>query len=368
MIQALLRLAPEYRVEALDAAGTVEGHIGRAVRWALGGEVGPTRLDWRFPQLWPAAGRSRWPSKQLDELSELELEAADPDGIVPAAYNWTSTTTISRVPWRNHHVPDIKISVSPCGTVHQFPVNHPTVEMHWRDHLPSYGYGFSKRWLVHWVGLTWPAKIDAVFVAGVGALMTRIDEPPAGYMPNHAYLELLDQPDRPWSDMARLALCVGLIGRDAGARGVAIDMLIEAIADGRAHPHELGEVCARIGRGGWMKTNRLASALGEVARLSHLNAHFVSAWIDRYIVCVDEVPSDVHHLLELLLELDTSLGLPFSLAARLKLGEPKGSSKTAKLIRGLRKLDAAQPTDACREALHGYLAGRISRGERWTNG
>ena len=78
IIQALLRLAPDGRMEALQRAGDLPGEAGAALRYALGAndvEIGPTlplwvaaararapwaddeRVERRFPDLGPGAGR-----------------------------------------------------------------------------------------------------------------------------------------------------------------------------------------------------------------------------------------------------------------------------------------------------------------------
>ena len=57
------------------------------------------------------------------------------------------------------------------------------------------------------------------------------------------------------------ALLIALASRAGDPRQLAIELLIEGIADGRAQPGELAA-------GGWLKANRLSETLGEFARFA----------------------------------------------------------------------------------------------------
>jgi hypothetical protein len=65
LLQALLRLAPDGRGEALALAGDLRGEWAAAVRWALGGDARSGRAGQEAGALWIAAGRARAPHADL---------------------------------------------------------------------------------------------------------------------------------------------------------------------------------------------------------------------------------------------------------------------------------------------------------------
>ena len=115
---------------------------------------------------------------------------------------------------------------------------------------------------------------------------------------------------------------------------------------------------------------RLASALADIARLSSL--HVIARTLARWLAAQNELPRDAHHVLALLLELLTTLGLPLDPAARKPLESIAGQTKTATLARRPLNLTPANGKSTI-EIRHSFahanllqLQARLNRAERWS--
>ena len=155
-----------------------------------------------------------------------------------------------------------------------------------------------------------------------------------------------------------------MFSRDADARAIAIDALVEGLLDGRAHPDSLSETLIEIADYPWAKLNRLADGLRQVARTSSWGALAISQLLDHLIACWRSPPRDAHQILEIQLELLLQLNGALSEAARAPLEALAGGSKTAKLARQLLNLDGDGDSAAYRAALLEGIELRIAHAER----
>jgi hypothetical protein len=124
LLQALLRLAPDGRGEALALAGDLRGEWAAAVRWALGGDAGPDAQGRKQAALWIAAGRARAPHADLSgPLAALGLRIDWPDVLRPASYQWQAVTRTLHQHRRETTYPSLDLQVSPAysGTPHADP-------------------------------------------------------------------------------------------------------------------------------------------------------------------------------------------------------------------------------------------------------
>lgn len=362
LMQALLRLAPDGRGAALEQAGELQHPLARALRWALGSSAGPEKSDMLDANIWLAAGRARSPRGALPELAQLGLEQAGPDGVEPAIYQWKAEHAKARwlggLAWESS--PKVPASVQP---------GRPTILLHvrssiWRD------YEMQDAWFFEWLTMIWPANIDAFLACGASRLTQRLDSTSSSWEPGHQFLPPLFPIDRPWSEVAGLVALLGVAGRDQDVKGLAVDALVEAISDGRAHPQSLGVILTRLNSPNLLKLNRLCENMAEIARVSPLHAWSVLGMLEHLLLAYDELPRDAHFLLALLQQLYAELELPPAEAAVEKLGAIRGSSKTAKLAQALVKFAGeAKGSEAnslaCQEARLLMLAGRLERAERW---
>jgi hypothetical protein len=385
MVQALLRLAPDGRSAALTSASSLAGDIGRMFRWALGGDESPDESDARHASLWLAAGRARQPRAELRELETLGIPANLPDAIAAARYVWKAQAASDGIPWHGIQTSAVEICEEPSGSYAVCSATWPTVIQHDRTYWGKQPLHYPVKrpdgtqfmhtilirgvffmpWRIGVVAQTWPLCVDSFFAQAACECGWRMDKPASATEPNYAYLTPLLEPDRPWGEMGTLAVWMGLVGKDADARTAALDVLIESISDGRAHPDQMGEVLSKLQQGGWLKLNRAADALGEVARLSPLHGWFAATALLAYLRHVEDFPRDFHFILSLLNELMVESGMALDPAARSRLEAIRGSNKTAKSAAALLKLDPQPHSPKLYQAGLLVLEARIARCTRW---
>ncbi len=229
----------------------------------------------------------------------------------------------------------------PVGRQKIMPYELPTVALHdvvirrWQT------VDLQHAWLVRWMTMVWPLHLDSTYVIGIKSILERLDDNTSATAPHVAYLEPLLAADRPWSEMGQLLVLMGLLSKDAGTRGLAIDVLVQGINDSRAHPDPLTDVLIGLAAGEWLKINRLASSLSDVARVSPLHKLIVTQIVQRFLTSCSQLPRNSHDLLALLLDLVTELGMAINDDVKAMLKQVKGNSKAAKLARLLLAITAA---------------------------
>jgi uncharacterized protein DUF6493 len=363
-IQAMLRLTPDGRDAPLAEAAKVHGDPGRVLRWALGGNAGPTDADQHQKWLWFAAGRARNPLGELPELAVLGFQDG-PDVMHPARYDWECTSS-ERDPRMYYGRPGAKVPRTLISTDREVVVQlKSSLAAVIHLHSPKVSE-FATSGGIHMEQVVWPANLQPAFVRATRALMQRIDMPSSTLSPHHTHFESLFDPDQPWPEMAYLMVCIGLLTIDTDSRTAATDALIEGIADGRAHPTPMADVICKILEGGWVKLNRLTESLQEVARVSPLHAWTAASVLYRVAATFEPKPRNAHHVLELLLQLLTDLGLELEEPARNPLTLVKGSSKTAKAAKALLALKGVKNSARMQQAAVQALEARVERAERWS--
>jgi hypothetical protein len=271
--QALLRLAPDGRAEALAASAALEGKHGAAFRYALGGPLENPTLP---AHMLVAAGRARTPLANVPEL-DPSIAASGPDALQAASYSWVvdHSEPEHQPLWPRGGAPieraRVRVSVVPDMPAIEKVRNMPSVLLHtW--HILDYGLPGARESLQRWVASLWPTNLDPFFAAGVGLPRTRFMV--ADLLRQRAlFLEPLFDPDVPFTEMAQVLLALALTQKEPEVAGTAIDVLIELIRDGRCAGTELGSVFARMLPSGLIKLNRLGSRLENVARASLLHTH-----------------------------------------------------------------------------------------------
>ena len=424
VIQALLRLAPDRRSDALGAAKEFSHRFAAPLRWALGSGEAPLELDADSEPVWVAAARAR--------VSQED---------VPGTEKWTGKTAALGAVRPTPLPENLRLIDGKLQTAEQkaalksyrdealkAAADMPTVYL---STLPGSWDGIDPR-IVEWISMTWPGNVEAFFGRGLSAMVAP-----------HA----LHEPDRPWGDRSRTAVILASTADEQDFRRVAIDALIEGIGDGRVWPRTLGETLAGIvvsmagtcadlkqlssrvdelanGRevpreaaerladlaaslasksadlkplsksfaevaklasrhvllklmfteplekvvaSKTFKLNRLCAAFAEVARVSPWQAWVISGTLETLLGRYESIPDDVHNLLSLLLELMTQLGLAPGDEARAKLATIKVGGKTASLAKSLAALEP-RPTNAASEARVICAEKRLERAARWSSG
>ena len=186
--------------------------------------------------------------------------------------------------------------------------------------------------------------------------------------------------------MARLLIAVGLHAKLPELAGLATDVLIAAIDDGRIDAARLGESLLTVWRWeairstgeprrgvksadspvGFAKSNRWAKSLGDVVRASSLHAHVVACALEQ--VLADKVTgrrasASVVPLLELLREASVTCGRAVSAEVRAYLNKIGTAGKTGRVVKSLLELQDVPDSAKRRVQAVQALEHRILRAE-----
>ena len=377
LIQALLRMAPDHRAVALGQAEALPGEVGSVLRYALGGsEPGgnkggheshcEAKLRWAIggspPQshdtaLWIAAARARRPDGAFLDFSAAP-ETLGPDAALPASYSWEVGTANS---WRKNEL-RIHLTAAPAVAAGNTSVDRPTVLLNeFRDEI----FPFDSLLGIRCRLAIWPVDPEAMFACGAQAIASRLDSPASSLSPASPYFEPLFDPDTPFSEMAQLCVALGLLSKDAGARGMAIDVMLELIKDGRCIGKELGALYSKLSATKYLvRLNRLADALAEVARASILHRHAATSLVEALLASLrPPAPDDLHYLLTPLREWLAASGRALTPACNALLHSINGGGKTAKLAGCLKSQSGSSRPQT--QVYADALRARIARAKRW---
>lgn len=356
-VQALIRLAPDGRARALEQAADLRGELGDALRYALGAEgvqVGPT------PALWAAAARARSPWGD-DPAVDRRHPGLGPGGALVGRPDLIS-----------------KVQKSPDGkwSWHEFVLEAaPPIPEKTRLDLPGVlqYVGGSQDWRYErtpaderWCATVCPLDRAGWCAAGALILADNLDWTEAQWA-NKVRLEPLLDPDMHLDRMARLMLVLGVAAKEPGETGLATDVLIAAVSDGRLTGASLGESLAEALALGAPKGARLAKALAETARQSALHAETVRTALEHALAGAPEQrPADLLALLELLRELCVQAGAAIIDPGARQFIQSLSGGKSAALGKALLALVESGAAAACRQqAAALVLTGRVERLERW---
>jgi hypothetical protein len=373
LVLAILRIAPDQRAAALADARYLPGEPGAAIRYALGsvGEtIGPTAA------LWVAAARARAPWSD-DPAVEARHPGLGPDAGRAAAYHIDGNQMIERVA----NEVTLRIGREPTVPAPEPAMLHlPTVCLHAQDYISS------DQWPAP--ASVWPAALESFCACGARQLVRSIEESSDWQGLRGFLLPLLD-PDTRLRPISRLLVAVGLNAKLPETAGLAADVLVAAIGDGRLDAETMGAslrtvwqmrveswiyrpandpLCGQPHTVAFVKPTRWAKALGDVARSSPLHARIIARAIEMFLA--DEASTSrsaptLLPFLELLLETSVETGRAVSAEARAFLGRLATGGKTGRVVANLLALREAADSPARKTAALQTLANRIARAERW---
>ena len=199
-----------------------------------------------------------------------------------------------------------------------------------------------------------PGRKEGHYASGVGALGTNRDWWEARW-PDRLFLEPLLDPAEPFGPMARLLLATALATKEAAQRRLAVDVLIQAVGDGRLDAQALAE--GLVGAAGWTAPARLSGTLEDAASAGPLQALVVRRGALESLPEHDPTARGLSALLEVLLDLSTAAGAAVDGPARAWLDRLTGSSKAARAAKALLAVEG-RGTAQQRAAVEQAQAGR----------
>ena len=365
---SLLRLTPDNRAPALAECEGLSGAYKRIAAFALGGEAQLSLKDRAAYDLWIAAARSRDPyADWTGFLAPMKIIDPWPDSSEPARYHWRAYHLRSK-PYKAGQVyktPGLEIAVrtdsqprcsEPKGGFidkigrafsSQFTTDWkklPSAALNQRSYQKYYfSADLNAAWVTQWLPYQWPLNPSGAYITGAKALAARIDDDSSNWTPGFGHLVALFQKNRPWREAGHLLLCLGLVAKDADARGLAVDAIVEGIESGQFDAKLFSATLADLSEGGWLKLNRLGDNLMQVIQASPLHAWVVSRSIQAWLAGVDLKQRNLFRIVEVLLEAQSQTGQPLDDDLRDRLRGLKGSSKIAKLAAKLLKLGDGRP-------------------------
>jgi hypothetical protein len=194
------------------------------------------------------------------------------------------------------------------------------------------------------MAFVWPQNPAGAYMQGVAKLIHRIDENSSGWEPGHGLLQPLFQRNRPWAEPGHLILAIGLVGKDADVRALAIDALIEGITGRLFDPQLFAQVVRGLCDGGWVKLNRLSSALAQAGAASPLHADLIGQALQGLGEGFDFTQLNAASLLEVLVEVQAQSARPLSPPLQATLKALSGGGKAAKLAKQLLAMAPAGQT------------------------
>jgi hypothetical protein len=338
LIQAVLRLAPDHRDEALLNARGLSGEVGAVIRYALGGDekVGVTA------PLWVAAARSRSPYSD-DDVVEAKHSGLGPN--TGKAARWTVTVRRWSNDGRNGK---LGVGCKPERTTKTSPAL-PTVLM-----TASYG--------TDWDALIWPFDRESLFAQQVTQLPLFMES--IGTFWQTDWDPLFD-PDTAMRPVAKSLLGLGLSLRNPSSSRLALDALIATIGDGRIGGVDLGEILASLALLKEISPHRWLKALKECAQISALHAQVVRIGIEKWVASGQFTKPEFPKILELWHELcvEADEGVNDSVA-REQLSTLGGGGKSGKLAKAILSITSSGKGHRIEAACYA-LEKRIERAERY---
>lgn len=213
----------------------------------------------------------------------------------------------------------------------------PTAAVHQHRSKAKYWWAgdLNTTWVAQWLAYIWPQNPAYAHYRAAKQLVQRVDGDASSWTPSHGFFKALFVRGRVWGEAEHLLVSLGLIGKDADAKGLAIDAMIEGIETRQFNPGLFAGIMARLADGGWLKYNRLGESLKQVVQVSPIHARAIGAALQDWLPRFDLSQRNSFHVLEALVEAQAIAPQPPSEALRAHLGELKGKTKTAKLARQL---------------------------------
>ncbi len=360
VVLALLRLAPDGRASALKSLKpSLKGEWIDAIKHGLGADrirIGKTAALWAaaarccsplqddpkvakaFPKLGPGAGKAaRFEIGFRQEQTQYSLVRHITISTSEKMPKDVPTNIPSQLMQRNRH-DGTSLSFQDIGT--------------------SAGD-------IQWLATLWPAAFESFFATGAECIGENLDWWEAQWH-NRCFLEPLLNADIPLLDMGEILLLCGLAAKEPGEHGLAVDIAIQAISDGRLGTDNMSHMLTTAITSGHFNLPRLAKRLQDVANVSDLHAYVVVHSTETAVPRAHPkpLPRGIGDLFELLAEISTQLerGIE-NLDCRSFLESITGSNKAAKAAKQLLSIKTHFDPQ---EIIASAVTNRMDRLKKWS--
>jgi Family of unknown function (DUF6493) len=370
-IQALLRLAPENRTAALEAAASAKGEIGDALRYALGGSDAP-RIQ--TPEYWVAAFRARDPKGTSSELLKF-LPNFGPDGAEPATYGLNMEPVEQFAKDRYASISAGLPNFLPVKSADpDFPGGEKPGPIRTQADFAALSakrnkYAFFPTVLLHdnsnsWFSGTepynWLHNRESLLALYAKRMLQNIESIGSYW---HGDFELMFDADISMAGNGRYFICTAMSSKNNDLARLAVDALISAVGECRIGASAYGEAMAAILPAGVITAVRWTRGLRDMSRTSTLHAQFTWQAVCTLIEKASITSTQQIPFLELLVELQLEHGFrPESTLVQV-LSSTTGGGKGAKLAKTILGF-SGQDNSTLQAALQD-LESRIKRAERW---
>lgn len=359
VILTLLRLAPDGRSEALKKLKPkLKGEWLNAIKHGLGANgirVGKTAA------LWAAAARCRSPFED-DSKVVKGFPKLGPGGGKAARYEarfWQKQMSWGparyfRIETTEKPPKNLQTDI-PSQLFQRNRDDESSVSFHDIGTTPG---------SIRWLATMWPAAFESFFATGAECIGDNLDWHEAAWH-NRCFMEPLLDSDIPLLHMGGILLLCGLAAKEPGEHGLATDIAILAINDGRLGTDNLAELLITGFTSGHFNLPRLANRLHDVANTSSLHTFVVMHAAEKAVGALDaaDLPRGIGDIFELMSETATQIerGIQDS-ECRALLESLKGSNKAAKAARQLLAIETRLDP---REIFESAIALRKERLEQW---
>lgn len=358
VVQALLRLAPDNREQALSLIPADRAEHVRAIRWALGAEMNG---DAQTAHIWVAAFRCRDP-EGTSEYLKSRFRDLGPDSAQAAAYSDNVESYAKRqdsiygVNFSAPNQSNLPVLVSPevrnRTDLKMFPTEllnvssvffeaEPLMELYYPQHRESFFANQTNRTAMFLTssGSYWASEWNCLFDSDVGL-----------------------------TGMGTWLLTISLSAKQSEAARLALDATIAGIEDTRLDGEQFGFVMARFFRSGFITLSRWITAFKDIARISPLHAEFCLQALE---TCLANIGDEYKEkppvpMIELLYDVAHASGSRINNSAcRAFLEGIQSKGKAAKLAKLLLDLKGAGRRSQVDAVNMQILQSRIERIQRW---
>ncbi|MDJ1491395.1 DUF6493 family protein [Cytophagaceae bacterium DM2B3-1] len=328
---AIARTSQEEKESALEKAEQLTGFYKELMLFFLGDTVAPTlsskssflkpisdvmtklmdKHSLRRPRkedeqhiLWAVAARTKNPSGKFDFLESTSW-AAVPNVISPFALewemqhknysykNWDKTIITIRYSVIHLQLPD-KI-YSPIGLLYSQHISK-------KEDLSYYYINEKDAELLFSLIPHYP---EALYIQAIqaGTIRSELGEETERRIVS-AVLRTLLSPDRPFQIASTLLLATGLLHAQNTTRGIASEVVVQAISDARLDTYLLGEMLGKLITGNYAPVQRLIGALTLVKDIAALHDSALEQILESLIIQLEGAPpKNLKKLLELYLDI-----------------------------------------------------------------